>query len=309
MLALSGWGTMRDDTILALDSTTSFKRDTLDDILVITEEFGQHEHIPDRLHIANDRISISDTSFCQNGSSRESNVSGVMDALLDTELADYFRSSCSFSRTSRPSRTSRNSVLRILDELDEDISTSEPVETCFQERTSLRKTVINIVPPLSNYVPESTPRSVWGKKWTVDQDRILRDAVTEVGGPKNWKLVASMVPGRSGVQCRQRWERLKPGRVRGKWSPEEDLALMSAISSVEPLQASQRRRTKSGMVEPCWSQVAAQLPARTAKQCRYRWLVKQKKMTGKNQSDLQTTKRHILQSHDHQQQITKHQRI
>jgi len=115
------------------------------------------------------------------------------------------------------------------------------------------------------------------KKWTVDQDQMLRDAITKVGGAKHWKLVASMVPGRSGVQCRQRWERLKPGRVRGKWSPEEDLALMSAISSVELLQVNQRRRTKSGLVEPCWSQVAAHLPARTAKQCRYRWLVAQKK--------------------------------
>lgn len=306
---------MRDDTILALDSTTSFKRDTLDDILVNTEEFGQHEHIPDRLDIANDRISIADTNFYQRGSSCVSNVSDVMDELLDPELADYFRSSCSFSRNSlnsimsRNSRNSRNSILRILDELDEEISTSEPIETCFQERTSLRKTVINIVPPSSNYVPESAPRSVWGKKWTVDQDQMLRDAITKVGGAKNWKLVASMVPGRSGVQCRQRWERLKPGRVRGKWSPEEDLALMSAISSVELLQVNQRRRTKSGLVEPCWSQVAAHLPARTAKQCRYRWLVAQKKMTGENQSDLQITKRHIVQSHDHHQQITKHQRI
>jgi hypothetical protein len=43
-------------------------------------------------------------------------------------------------------------------------------------------------------------------KWTVDEDRKLKDVVGEHGG-KNWKAIAALVPGRTKNQCRGRWHK------------------------------------------------------------------------------------------------------
>jgi hypothetical protein len=54
----------------------------------------------------------------------------------------------------------------------------------------------------------------------------------------------------------QRWEKgLKPGIIKGRWSEEEDRALVYLVS-----QGYQN-----------WGQVAARMPGRTSKQCRERW--------------------------------------
>ncbi|TMW55726.1 hypothetical protein Poli38472_010608 [Pythium oligandrum] len=94
-----------------------------------------------------------------------------------------------------------------------------------------------------------------GKRWTPEQDDALRAAVEEFG-QKNWKSIATRVPGRNHAQCLQRWNKvLKPGLVKGHWGHEEDLALQEMV------------------LQGChsWSEVAAQIPGRTAKQCRERW--------------------------------------
>jgi Myb-like DNA-binding protein len=42
--------------------------------------------------------------------------------------------------------------------------------------------------------------------------------------------VASVIPGRTNEQCRDRWtERLNPKVARGKWTAEEDARLLSAV--------------------------------------------------------------------------------
>jgi hypothetical protein len=41
-------------------------------------------------------------------------------------------------------------------------------------------------------------------KWTVDEDKKLKDAVTMHGG-KKWDAIATLVPGRAKKQCRDRW--------------------------------------------------------------------------------------------------------
>jgi hypothetical protein len=42
--------------------------------------------------------------------------------------------------------------------------------------------------------------------------------------------VASVVPGRTNEQCRDRWsERLNPKVLKGKWTTEEDTKLLSAV--------------------------------------------------------------------------------
>ena len=88
-----------------------------------------------------------------------------------------------------------------------------------------------------------------------EQDELLKRAVKQHGG-KDWKKIASMVPGRNHEQCLQRWRKvLQPGlrKVRvvliveacddgdgkdclpllsisqGPWMPEEDAILRQAI--------------------------------------------------------------------------------
>ncbi|KAG2771311.1 hypothetical protein Pcac1_g17841 [Phytophthora cactorum] len=94
-----------------------------------------------------------------------------------------------------------------------------------------------------------------GKRWTPDQDDALRKAVEEFG-QRNWKAIASRVDGRNHAQCLQRWNKvLKPGLVKGHWSFEEDSTLEQMV------------------LQGChsWGEVAANIPGRTAKQCRERW--------------------------------------
>lgn len=59
------------------------------------------------------------------------------------------------------------------------------------------------------------------------------------------------------VKCVQRWEKvLRPGLVKGRWTPEEDLVLSELV----------------GELGRCWLKVAQRMQGRTSKQCRERWL-------------------------------------
>ncbi|KAL5815509.1 hypothetical protein ACOSQ4_026150 [Xanthoceras sorbifolium] len=92
-------------------------------------------------------------------------------------------------------------------------------------------------------------------RWTPDEDKRLTVA-TMLFGPKNWKKIAQFVPGRTQVQCRERWvNSLDPSVNRGEWTEEEDLRLEAAIE-------------EHGY---CWSKVAAFLSSRTDNQCWRRW--------------------------------------
>lgn len=94
-------------------------------------------------------------------------------------------------------------------------------------------------------------------KWTAEEDRRMKIAVT-LFGPKTWKKVARCVPGRTQVQCRERWVNcLDPSLNMAGWSVEEDSKLEAAIAEYGY----------------CWSKVAACVPPRTDNQCRRRWKV------------------------------------
>ena len=93
-------------------------------------------------------------------------------------------------------------------------------------------------------------------KWTEEEDDLLRAAVEDHGG-KNWKKIASRLPGRSDVQCLHRWQKvLKPGLVKGPWTAEEDATVIRLVNV--------HGNTK-------WSFIARQLKGRLGKQCRERW--------------------------------------
>jgi myb proto-oncogene protein len=94
-------------------------------------------------------------------------------------------------------------------------------------------------------------------KWTPDEDAKLTKAVKKYG--KDWVAVAALVPGRSNVQCYQRWTKnLDPSRGKnaGKWNSEEDAKLTEAVK-------------KHGNN---WVAVATLVPGRTRDQCRERWV-------------------------------------
>ncbi|ETW09791.1 hypothetical protein H310_00271 [Aphanomyces invadans] len=94
-------------------------------------------------------------------------------------------------------------------------------------------------------------------KWTLAEDTALRAAV-EQNGNENWKAIAELVPGRNHSQCLQRWNKvLKPGLIKGTWSPDEDALL--------------RHQIQIHGDQDAWVRVAEGVPGRTTKQCRERW--------------------------------------
>jgi Myb-like DNA-binding domain len=93
-------------------------------------------------------------------------------------------------------------------------------------------------------------------KWSEKEDDMLKQAVKEFGG-KNWKKIASRLVGRTDVQCLHRWQKvLRPGLVKGPWTPEEDGIVVNLVKI---------HGTKK------WSHIARQLNGRLGKQCRERW--------------------------------------
>jgi len=104
--------------------------------------------------------------------------------------------------------------------------------------------------------PSSNKRRASMAKWTVEEDARLRHAV-EDNAAKNWKKIAQALPGRSDVQCLHRWQKvLKPGLIKGPWTPEEDAKVVSLVQ-------------KYGQKK--WSLIAKELKGRLGKQCRERW--------------------------------------
>lgn len=76
----------------------------------------------------------------------------------------------------------------------------------------------------------ATPR----RKFTDEEDKVLKSAVN-VFGTSNWKIIASLVPGRNPRQCRDRYTNyLAPGLVRLEWSDEEDKLLAEKFKEFGP---------------------------------------------------------------------------
>ncbi|XP_074280679.1 uncharacterized protein LOC141605703 isoform X2 [Silene latifolia] len=99
--------------------------------------------------------------------------------------------------------------------------------------------------------------SILKKAWTDDEDAKLSSAV-ELYGDSNWQAVASMLEGRTGPQCSNRWKKtLIPARKRvGKWNDDEDKRLKVAAT----------------LFRRSWHRIAQFVPGRTQGQCRERWV-------------------------------------
>ncbi|CAM9838475.1 unnamed protein product [Chrysoparadoxa australica] len=103
--------------------------------------------------------------------------------------------------------------------------------------------------------PKAAAKKSKASRWTVEDDSRLRMGVSK-HGPQAWKVVASEVPGKTDMQCFHRWNKLIPTTNKGPWTDEDDRRVIELVTHYGPKK---------------WSQIAAQLPGRTGKQCRERW--------------------------------------
>jgi hypothetical protein len=107
--------------------------------------------------------------------------------------------------------------------------------------------------------------------WTVEEDKRLRTAVTQmVLGPgdedekSSWLKIAKQFPGKTWRQVRNRWtDRWDSSQNKGPWSEDEDEKLRKAVTQLDFV--SDNRRTS-------WIEIAKQIPRRNGKQARERWL-------------------------------------
>jgi hypothetical protein len=88
------------------------------------------------------------------------------------------------------------------------------------------------------------------------EDRALGFLVAQYG-VRDWRLIARHLPGRTGRQCRDRWNHyLAAEALERSWTPDEDARLWQAAAEHGPR----------------WDRVAEALAPRTPMQVHQRWL-------------------------------------
>ena len=72
----------------------------------------------------------------------------------------------------------------------------------------------------------------------------------------NPKDISELIPGHSYLECRERWNKLKLGLIKGQWTLQEDRLLEEWVKNVGPRK---------------WMQCAKNIYGRSSKQCREHW--------------------------------------
>lgn len=93
------------------------------------------------------------------------------------------------------------------------------------------------------------------KLFTKAEDEKLKSLVAQFGR-KNWEYISSLIPGRTGRQCRERYRNyLIPGGFYGKWTDEEDVLLYHKFKEIGSH----------------WSKMAKYFKGRSANSIKNRW--------------------------------------
>jgi hypothetical protein len=120
---------------------------------------------------------------------------------------------------------------------------------------------------LTTFFPDKTSQQIaerWEKvlnpslvkgSWTAAEDQTIIDFVRD-NGPKEWTRLSSLMPGRIGKQCRERWRNhLDPQVNREPWTSDEDRILQ------------EMHATLGG----AWVKLAMYLPGRSDNAIKNRW--------------------------------------
>jgi hypothetical protein len=156
----------------------------------------------------------------------------------------------------RPRLQASTSVSNAEDSDTADTHTAIDAADTYTETTASPDDTVAVVPTdavtvVATSLPSDGGSHAWFpyQKWSPEEDAKLTEAVTEF--VNDWVRVATLVPGRTNKQCRQRWTAV----VDPTWTPEEDAKLTKAVKEFGN----------------DWVRVAAMVPGRRHQQCRQRW--------------------------------------
>ncbi len=94
------------------------------------------------------------------------------------------------------------------------------------------------------------------KRWSFFEDLVLGISLTKIYGEKKWSKAANHLPGRTDIQCRERWcNILDPNLKEAEWTEDEDCKLLNLYD-------------KFGKK---WSLIANEFGNRTDNTCWRRW--------------------------------------
>ncbi|KAJ5070560.1 snRNA-activating protein complex subunit 4 [Anaeramoeba ignava] len=109
---------------------------------------------------------------------------------------------------------------------------------------------------LHRYGKRISPTIKKKQKWTFEEDSKLVLAMKIYG--KNWALITKHLPGRSDLQCRERFTLvLNPTIKKGKWEMKELELFIEGVKKYHP---------------PNWSKISTIVKSRSNKDCRSKWV-------------------------------------